>query len=162
MDPGIPASRPRARTRSRQLRPGLRVKPILCRPNREERLRRLDDSTLLSLSSIFASIKPRWLNWRPMPAPRLWMDFRCRTRRPACRKQRHQSRVPCRPPSPRPQTDERAKQPNQRTKDRHRGSVSDGNGVHGGFLWCVEEETEQPATPRRRQRRCSCRRHCLL
>ncbi|EJK51565.1 hypothetical protein THAOC_29251, partial [Thalassiosira oceanica] len=46
-----------------------------------------------------------------------------------------------------PQTDERAKQPNQRTKDRHRGSVSDGNGVHGGFLWCVEEETEQPATP---------------
>ncbi|EJK64728.1 hypothetical protein THAOC_14507, partial [Thalassiosira oceanica] len=29
----------------------------------------------------------------------------------------------------------------------HRGSVSDGNGVHGGFLWCVEEETEQPATP---------------
>ncbi|EJK52065.1 hypothetical protein THAOC_28705, partial [Thalassiosira oceanica] len=61
-----------------------------------------------------------------------------------------------------PADGQRANQPNQRTKDRHRGSVSGGNGGHGGFLWCVEEETEQPATPRRRRRRCSCRRHCLL
>ncbi|EJK62966.1 hypothetical protein THAOC_16404 [Thalassiosira oceanica] len=152
MDPGTPVTQPRARTtRSRQLRPGLREKPILCRPNREERLQQLDSpQSLLDLCLDQALLAE-------LEALAGVADFLCRTRRPACRKQRHQSLVPAVPSAFSSPTDGRASETAQPTnKDRHhRGSISDGNGGHDGFLWCVEKETEQPATPWRQQRRCS-------
>ncbi|EJK76395.1 hypothetical protein THAOC_01845 [Thalassiosira oceanica] len=86
MDPGIPAWPPESPNR----KPPLAARavdvtdPLSSLPRRTAPVALLPQSSVLSVSSIFASIKPRWPNWRPLPAPRLWTDFLCQTRRPAC------------------------------------------------------------------------------